>query len=208
MGVLKSFVELIRGLGIAGKHLGRHAITIQYPEEKWTMPEKSRGIVVLLSDKETGELNCTACQLCMRACPTAAIDIDAPRGEDKKRYLARFEVDHMLCCFCGLCVEACNFCAIEMSTEYEFSTLNKSDLIWDKDKLQEMGRNVDYVDTRKKKEPKTPPEADAATKPAEAKPDVAPASTGDVNPETKAAEAKDATSTDTPSGDTGKEEDK
>ncbi|HUV30737.1 MAG TPA: NADH-quinone oxidoreductase subunit I [Acidobacteriota bacterium] len=156
--LLKDIKNLVRGLGITGKHLGRHAITIQYPEEKWTMPERSRGIVVLLSDKETGELNCTSCMLCMRACPTGAIRIDAPRGEDKKRRLISFVVDNGICCFCGLCEEACNFCAIKMATKYEFSTVNKDDLVWDMRKLQEMGRDVDYVDTRKKK----PARADVA----------------------------------------------
>lgn len=162
--------NLLLGMGITGKHLGRHAITIQYPEEKWTMPERSRGIVVLLSDKETGELNCTGCMLCMRACPTAAIQIDAPRGEDKKRTLKKFTVDNTLCCFCGLCEEACNFSAIKMATMYEFSTPDKNELIWDMHKLQEMGRDVDYVDTRKKKPaPKTEAKP-AAAAPAPAAP--------------------------------------
>jgi NADH-quinone oxidoreductase subunit I len=151
MNPLKGIRELVRGLQIAGKHLGRHAITIQYPEERWTMPERSRGIVVLLSDKETGELNCTACMLCEKACPTAAIRIDAPRDEKKKRHLKQFIVDHGLCCFCGLCEEACNFSAIKMATKYEFSSESKDDLVWDIKKLQEVGRDVPYIDTRKKK---------------------------------------------------------
>ncbi len=194
MGVIKDLKELIRGLGIAGKHLGRHAVTIQYPEQKWTMPERSRGVVVLLSDKETGELNCTGCMLCMRACPTAAIRIEAPRGEDKKRHLEKFVVDNTLCCYCGLCEEACNFCAIKMaSIYYEMSTLDKADLIWDKDKLQEMGKPIDYVDTRKKKKPveKKPvakPAADAEVKD-EAKPAPAEASANPA-PEAPAAENK------------------
>lgn len=151
MNPLKGIRELVRGLQITGKHLGRHAITIQYPEERWTMPERSRGIVVLLSDKETGELNCTACMLCERACPTAAIRIDAPRDEKKKRHLKEFIVDHGLCCFCGLCEEACNFSAIKMATKYEFSSESKEELVWDIKKLQEVGRDVPYIDTRKKK---------------------------------------------------------
>ncbi len=126
------------------------------------MPERSRGIVVLLSDKETGELNCTSCLLCMQACPTAAIRIDAPRGEDKKRVLKSFVIDFGICCFCGLCEEACNFCAIKMTPKYEFSTLTSGELIWDMKKLQEVGRDVDYVDTRKKKAPKEAAPAAAA----------------------------------------------
>lgn len=154
MGLFKDIKNLLIGMKVTGKHLGRHAITLQYPEEKWEMPERSRGIVVLLSDKETGELNCTSCMLCMRACPTAAIIIDSPRGEDKKRRLKQFDIDFTLCCFCGLCEEACNFSALKMTGKYEFSTENKEDLTWDMHKLQEVGLDVDYIDTRKKKKPK------------------------------------------------------
>lgn len=163
MGMWKDIKNLFVGMQITSKHLGRHAITIQYPEEKWTMPERSRGIVVLLSDKETGELNCTGCMLCAKACPTGAIIIDAPRDENKKRQLKGFIVDHGLCCFCGLCEEACNFCAIKMTPKYEFSSIAKEDLVWDMSKLQEMGRDAAYVDTRKKKvAPVAKPAAPAA----------------------------------------------
>lgn len=151
MGIFKDIKNLIAGMGITGKHLGRRAVTIQYPEQKMEMPERSRGVVVLLSDKETGDLNCTMCMLCMRACPTGAIQIDAPRDESKKRHLNSFVVDNMICCYCGLCEESCNFSAIKLATKYEFSTVSKEDLIWDEKKLQAMGRDVPYVDTRKKK---------------------------------------------------------
>jgi NADH-quinone oxidoreductase subunit I len=167
-GILNGLKELIRGMGITGKHLGKHAVTIQYPEEKMEMFERSRGIVVLLSDKETGELNCTACELCMRACPTAAIIIDAPRDENKKKILKKFEIDHAICCFCGLCEEACNFSALKLANMYEFSTQNKDDLVWDVNKLQEVGRDVPYVDTRKKK-PAPKPKSETEVKPVEEK---------------------------------------
>lgn len=157
VAILKGLWELIKGMGITGKHLGKHAVTVQYPEEKWPMPERSRGVVVLLSDKEDGSLNCTACELCMRACPTAAIRIDAPRDENKRKVLKSFEIDFALCCFCGLCEESCNFSAIKLTGKYEFSTIDIHDTIWDVNKLQETGRDVDYVDTRKKKAPKPDP---------------------------------------------------
>lgn len=144
--------NLIIGLLTTAKHLGRHNICIQYPEEKYTMPERSRGIVVLLSDKETGKLNCTACMLCMRSCPTSAIQIESHKDEEtKKRVLDEFVVNFNLCCFCGLCEEACNFAAIKMATMYEFSTWNKEDLVWNKDKLQETGRDVPYEKPVRKK---------------------------------------------------------
>lgn len=159
--LLSGIKNLVVGLFTTGKHLGRHAVTVQYPTERWTMPERSRGIVVLLSDKETGELNCTVCMLCMRACPTAAIDIQYDKDEKGKRILKDFVVDQGLCCFCGLCEEACNFAALKMATKYEFSTLNKEDLVWHTDKLQEVGRDVPYEKPERKK-----PEAKPAAKPA------------------------------------------
>ncbi len=148
----KDIKNLFIGLFTVGKHLTRHAITLQYPTEKWPMPERSRGVVVLLSDKETGELNCTVCMLCARSCPTGAIKIDQHRNEEtKKRELDDFVIDFQICCFCGLCEEACNFAAIKMAPKYEFSTLNRDDMIWHTDKLQEVGRDVPYEKPVKKK---------------------------------------------------------
>lgn len=170
--ILKDIKNLFIGLITTAKHLPRKEVTIQYPDEKWPMPERSRGIVVLLSDKETGELNCTTCLLCERACPSAAIKIIYEKDEKKKRHLKDFIVDNMLCCFCGLCEEACNFAAIKMTGKYEFATWDKNDLIWHTDKLQEMGRDVPY-EPKKKRKPKPKPPADAA-KPAEPKADAAP----------------------------------
>ena len=176
-GILTGLKNLIKGMGITSKHLGRHAVTVQYPEQRDNIPERSRGIVVLLSDKETGELNCTACMLCMRSCPTAAIRISAPRGEDKKKHLESFTVDHTICCFCGLCEQACNFSAIKMATMYEFSNWDKSELVWDMKKLQEMGRDVPYEAKRKKPAAKPAPKPPAEKK--EEKPEAKPEAAGE-----------------------------
>jgi len=170
--------NLVIGLFTTGKHLGRHAVMLQYPTEKWEMPERSRGIVVLLSDKETGKLNCTVCMLCMRACPSYAINIKFEKDEKGKRILKDFIVDHTICCFCGLCEDACNFAAIKLAPKYEFSTFDKEELIWHTDMLQEIGRDVSYEKPVRKKpaakptakavaKPAAKPGGDAATKPAE-----------------------------------------
>jgi len=214
MGIFKDIKALISGLGIAGKHLGRHAVTIQYPEQKWEMPERSRGMVVLLSNLETGELNCTGCMLCEKACPTSALDISAPRDpETKKRTVEKFTLDNSLCCYCGLCEEACNFVAIKLATKYEYSTDNKDDLFWDKDKLQEMGRDVKYTPKPKKKKkvaPKKAAETGDKEKPAkvEAKPDVpAEAETKDPAPVDKVDETKTENKEDVPKAPTDEKSD-
>ncbi len=162
--VFNGIKNLLIGMATTAKHLGRHNVCVQYPTEKWTMPERSRGVVVLLSDQETGELNCTVCMLCARSCPTAAINIVNHKDEaTKKRVLDDFIVDYNLCCFCGLCEEACNFAAIKMAPKYEFSSWNKEDMTWHKDKLQEIGRDVPY----EKPERKKPAPKPAAPKPAD-----------------------------------------
>ncbi len=152
--------NLLLGMFTTGKHLGRHAVTIQYPKERWTMPERSRGMVVLLTDHETGKLNCTACLLCMRACPTGAIDIEFEKDEKGRRHLKEFRVNYHICCLCGLCEEACNFAAIKLAPKYEFAEYDKKNLLWDMKKLQAMGLDVPYEKPKRKKPMAEKPEAE------------------------------------------------
>lgn len=159
--------NLILGLKTTLKYLPGRSITIQYPVKKMEMFERSRGMVVLLSDKETGKLNCNACLLCAKTCPVAAITIQREKDpETKKRYPTLFDVDTLICCYCGLCEEVCNFDAIKLAPLYEFATTNKADLMHRMDKLQELGRDVKYTPKRKraaKKEAK--PAAKVESKP-------------------------------------------
>ncbi len=86
MGIVKSvffgIYNLLLGLVTVARHLGKKEITIQYPEERMEMFERSRGVVVLLSDLKTGKLNCTACLLCQKACPVAAIYIEREKDPE------------------------------------------------------------------------------------------------------------------------------
>jgi NADH-quinone oxidoreductase subunit I len=147
--------NLVVGLFTTSKHLGRHAVTIQYPKERWTMPERSRGMVVLLTDDESGLLNCTACLLCMRACPSGAIEIETAEDEKGKRvrYPKGFTLNYHICCFCGLCEESCKFAAIKLIPKYEFPEWDAEKLIWGRDKLQEMGRDASFEALERKKGP-------------------------------------------------------
>lgn len=167
IGFFSGIKNLLIGLGVTLRHLFSRAITLQYPTERWEMPERSRGVVVLLSDKETGELNCTACILCAKACPVGAIRIQRHRGEDKRWKLDSFNIDNTICCYCGLCEEACNFDAIKLTPKYEFSAYDKASLDYDVHRLQELGRDVDYVPTAKKAAPKPATPAITTTSPAD-----------------------------------------
>ncbi len=159
--------NLLLGLKTTLKYLFGRSVTLQYPKEKMQMFDRFRGIVVLLSDQETGKLNCTACLLCAKTCPVAAITIRRKKDpETKKRVPTKFEVDNLICCYCGLCEEVCNFDAIKVAPLYEFATTDKDSLLFDMDKLQEIGKDVKYTPKRKrvaKKVAKPAPKPEAAT---------------------------------------------
>jgi NADH-quinone oxidoreductase subunit I len=199
MGLVRSFFSgiynLIVGLTVTGKHLGRHAITLQYPKERWPMPERSRGVVVLLSDQESGKLNCTACMLCMRACPSAAIMIEREKNENKRWEPTKFVIDNTICCFCGQCEEACNFDAIKLAGKYEFSVFDQGELHYNMEYLGELGKDVPYT-PRRKKAKKKPPAKPAPKKEDEKKP-----------PETKSEQMKEEKKADKPEGVEAKKED-
>ncbi len=156
---VKGFWNLLIGLKTTGKYLPKKSVTLQYPDERWPMPERSRGVVVLLSDPETGKLNCTACLICMKQCPVNAMYITQEKDEAGKRFPDEFKIDNTICCFCGICEEVCNFDAIKLTGKYEFSVFDKQELIYDKDKLQEIGRDVKYEPRKKKKREAKPSES-------------------------------------------------
>jgi NADH-quinone oxidoreductase subunit I len=138
------FYNLILGMWTTIQYLFSHAITLQYPKERWPMPERSRGVVSLMSDPETGKLKCIACALCVKTCPTAAITMLAEKDETgkKQRYPKEFEVDQGICIFCGLCEEVCPVKgkAIKLVNKYEFSVYTKKEFIYDMEKLAQIGK--------------------------------------------------------------------
>ena len=134
--------NLILGLTVTVKYMGRHAITLRYPKQRWTMPERSRGCVVLLTDLETGKLRCIACGLCYKTCPNNAIQFSSAKDEAGKRFAEVFQVDNGICIYCGLCQEVCPVKgkAIKLVPLYEYSVYDKKDLVYNKEKLTEIGK--------------------------------------------------------------------
>jgi NADH-quinone oxidoreductase subunit I len=142
--ILNGIYNLLLGMWTTVKYLFSHAITLQYPDQRWTMPQRSRGVVALMTDPETGKLKCIACALCVKTCPTAAINMVPETDETgkKKRYPKIFEVDEGICIFCGLCEEVCPVKdkAIKLVNLYEFSVYSKKELIYDMEKLTQIGK--------------------------------------------------------------------
>ena len=74
---------IFQGLAITARHFkrvlfNRGKVTMQYPEEKWPMPEGYRGAPTLVRDEE-GREKCVSCQLCEFICPPRAISLRIAR---------------------------------------------------------------------------------------------------------------------------------
>jgi len=139
----KYFTDI--GLGIATtaysmwisfKHLFVPNVTIQYPTQKMTMPERTRAR--LFNKIE----DCIGCGQCARVCPTDCIDIQTEkRGKEEPPVFASdgtpiklrtyvFDIDMTLCCYCALCTFPCPTHCLVMTREYEYSVYDKQDHVY------------------------------------------------------------------------------
>ncbi len=138
--IIKGFWTLLVGMKITVPHLGKHAITIQYPKEKMVMFEPFRGRLGIARDEETGAELCTGCQLCAKACPSACITVVPKKDEHGKRRPDVFQIEMALCSYCGLCVEACPEESLRWFRDYEYSTYDRKELTVDKQDLEDVWR--------------------------------------------------------------------
>jgi NADH-quinone oxidoreductase subunit I len=130
------FLSILVSMGVTLRHLSTHAITVQYPKERRSLPLRSLNRHVLTIDLATGKLKCTACDACAKICPTRCITI-LGAGKGKERHPVEFVIDHNLCMYCNLCVEVCPFDAITMWTgNFEIGAFNRTGLVFDQTALE------------------------------------------------------------------------
>jgi NADH-quinone oxidoreductase subunit I len=118
------------------------AFTIQYPEEKYPVPEEFRFVPFLVYEVEadgTHKDRCTSCGICVKVCPPQCIWIVRTTDPETGRPIpapAEFYVDVDICMNCGLCAEFCPFDAIKMDHDYEISVYDRHQQnIYNKTKL-------------------------------------------------------------------------
>ncbi len=139
------FREIWDAMKVTFKHMAHRPITFQYPREERRIPDAHRGALGLLR-YDDGTERCVGCDLCEVACPSHCIKVVSE--EDKslplQRYATEFYIDITKCVFCGYCVEACPVNALAMTKMYEYSTHDKRTLLFDKQRLYEIGgRHLD-----------------------------------------------------------------
>ena len=140
---------IIGGMIITFKHLwdrftGKTHVTMQYPEQKWPMPEGYRGAPTLVKDEE-GREKCVSCQMCEFICPPRAIRI-TPGGIPESSVNANVEkapkefvIDMTRCIYCGMCEEVCPEEAIYLLKDYAITGLDRGEMQHNKAKLYELG---------------------------------------------------------------------
>lgn len=146
------FPAILQGLLITFKHIPKvkQRVTLEYPEERWTLPKQYRGAPVLLTGLD-GQEKCTSCKLCQFICPPRAITIVAGETEqEKEKFPKEFSIDMGLCIFCGYCQEVCPVEAIWLKDEYELAGFDRTQLIHTKEQLLKMGRKGPYLPGKEK----------------------------------------------------------
>ena len=141
---------IVGGLKVTLKHayntlfLGK-VVTMEYPEQKWTLPTGYRGAPYLVKDQE-GSTKCVSCQLCEFVCPPKAIRITPPgdSGQPADRANAEkmpleFEINMLRCIYCGFCQEVCPEEAIFLQKDYSLTATSRAELIYNKEKLLSLG---------------------------------------------------------------------
>ena len=116
------------GMKVTWRHLFVKKVTLHYPEEKWTLPPRTRMRLFMKYE------DCIGCGQCARACPVQCIYIKAEKraptapgiyaanGQPIKLDVHVFDIDMSLCCYCNLCTYPCPTDCIYMTPEYEFAS--------------------------------------------------------------------------------------
>ncbi|TET32059.1 MAG: 4Fe-4S dicluster domain-containing protein [Anaerolineales bacterium] len=150
---LETYVDDLRWLG-RGRYYNEDALkirqsteargvfTVQYPEEKLSVPEEFRYIPFLVYEENpdgTREDRCTSCGICSKVCPPQCIWIVRSNDPETGRPIpapTEFYIDIDICMNCGLCAEYCPFDAIKMDHVYELASYERSSAhIYNKERL-------------------------------------------------------------------------
>jgi NADH-quinone oxidoreductase chain I len=122
---------LAKGMAITIKHLLRHPITTQYPEQRLIPSKRTRGNELIWDSTK-----CMACTVCAKTCPQGAIRmVTSPDPTGAKSVMTRIEIDFGYCISCGLCVESCPYNALHMGYSYERAKYRRGELVQSNEQL-------------------------------------------------------------------------
>jgi NADH-quinone oxidoreductase subunit I len=123
--IVEAVVTTAKGMRITARYGvdPKEEVTLQYPEERWEIPQGYRGFL------HNDILKCTACTMCVKVCPVDCISLESVRGADKKMVLASYDINIGRCMYCGLCVEVCPPKSLKHTAGYEMASASRGELI-------------------------------------------------------------------------------
>jgi NADH-quinone oxidoreductase subunit I len=113
-----------KGMRITGKHLVKKPVTLQYPDERWVLPERFKGFII------NDTTRCDGCLRCAKVCPVDCIYIESV-GKGKDRYMHRYAIDYNKCIWCGLCTSECPTGACQHSLDYDHALYDRKRLVYE-----------------------------------------------------------------------------
>src|SRR6188474_2081480 len=125
-------------MGMTFRNLFRKPVTVHYPDKTRNYPDRYRGLLALVYEKDTGEEACIGCRLCEYVCPPAVIKVEMLKSE-KRNYAKSFSLELYACEFCELCVQVCPTDAIVMMKSFDMATADRREMLLDKDRLHAIG---------------------------------------------------------------------
>jgi formate hydrogenlyase subunit 6/NADH:ubiquinone oxidoreductase subunit I len=106
---------------IAESFFKKHTTRL-YPVERIAPPQRYRGVLSYTPSA------CTGCSLCVKDCPSDAIEL-VILDRAAKKYVVKYHMDR--CIYCGQCVVNCKFKCIQMSNEdWEHAALDKHFMVY------------------------------------------------------------------------------
>lgn len=122
------FVSLLTGMRITLTQFFRPGVTVHYPHQTLTMPDRYRGHIIFKEHEGNDKSTCVACDLCAKACPSDCIQVDGEKKEgDRRKSVTLFLLDYTKCSLCGACVEVCPVDALDYSKAYNLASTSKQE---------------------------------------------------------------------------------
>jgi NADH-quinone oxidoreductase subunit I len=133
-GFIKGTASLMAGLGVTLRAFFQPVVTSPYPRQLIAVSPRFRGHTKLLAEAgDPGKNKCTACQICLKHCPSGSIKkVEGEKREGEKRKTAtQYLLDFTTCSQCGICVEVCPFDALAFSHDYNPTGYKREDCTFD-----------------------------------------------------------------------------